>query len=938
MKSYLKKIFVTFILLSAAGAATAQTIDCDPDVIKGRLENGMTYYIRHNANPAGCADFYIVHNVGALQEEDSQNGLAHFLEHMAFNGTEHFPDKGILEFLAREGVRFGYNVNAYTTRTETVYNLSSVPLVRESFVDSVLLVLHDWSGDISCEQDAIDAERGVIREEWRRRDNSKTRMFESQSALIYSGAKQAERNVIGTLEVIDGFERQELLDFYHKWYRPDLQAVIIVGDFDAESMEKKVIERFSDIPAAVNPARKEECGIPALDTPIFTHVTDPDIRFFAFKAMHRQPYPSVEVRRTEEFIRDRLIRSIVTEAFSARLAEAVKADGCPVKRAVLVTYPSGTDFYVSQFTLLPEDENGMEDVIGFYRNETERFLRYGISEEEFENARFKVFKKEHLNMPVYEQNVTTKQLVASYIDDFLRGKPYVYPSGMQELTQEILSGITYGEIPSCIETMFGDSEKIYFCNSATEKEDLLPSVDKMKSLLLGPMPTAPEPYFLDFEDMDTSTVIVPGTIVKVAREKSGEVWTLGNGAKVYWTPSETVKSYRHLDAVLDFGTGYGVFPAGQEKMSKIALSYIARNAGFRDSDFTDIRNSPACFGANVSFRTSQEHGYVLMNSDSVHVENGFRQLYLHLTEPYFSDSAALEDFKEGSIENIRNADADKRRFNKAVNDAVYGKHPWMETADSGDFRALDMAFIEETFRREYTDFADMAVYIASDLDKDLVMRLVCRYIASLGNGCDSPKSGIRPAEPVYKGNVIVDSTYSLRTIPKSSVEILFRGKTPMTAQNTAAFDILDYIMSARYLAKVREERGGTYSISFNTVFEPEDRGRYESSVAFETRPELADMLVSDILDGLKAMSEDGPAAEEMDNAVKYLVKADGERRKSRENSLSFRNRNRMTLVESGFDPDFDYGSAVGKVTARDIRNLAKKILRSDRLTVIYREN
>ena len=232
----------------------------------------------------------------------------------------------------------------------------------------------------------------------------------------------------------------------------------------------------------------------------------------------------------------------------------------------------------------------------------------------------------------------------------------------------------------------------------------------------------------------------------------------------------------------------------------------------------------------------------------------------------------------------------------------------------------------------------MAVYIASDLDRDLVMRLVCRYIASLGNGCDSPKSGIRPAEPVYKGNVIVDSTYSLKTIPKSSVEILFRGKTPMSPGNAAAFDILDYIMSSRYLAKVREERGGTYSISFNTTFEPEDRGRYESSVAFETRPELADMLVSDILDGLKAMSEDGPAAEEMDNAVKYLVKADGERRKSRENSLSFRNRSRMTLVESGFDPDFDYGSAVGKVTARDIRNLAKKILRSDRLTVIYREN
>ena len=960
MKNHFRKIYQTSIVLLTMGITgkaaesqahekclqtaeageicTSDTIACDPLVIKGRLDNGLTYYIRHNANPAGCADFYIVHNVGALQEEDSQNGLAHFLEHMAFNGTKHFPDKGILEFLAREGVRFGHNVNAYTTRTETVYNLSSVPLVRESFVDSVLLVLHDWSGEISCDQDAIDAERGVIREEWRRRDNSKTRMFESQSALIYSGAKQAERNVIGSLEVIDGFDRHEILDFYHKWYRPDLQAVIIVGDFDAAEMEKKVIDRFSGIPAAANPAPKEECHIPALDNPIFTHVTDPDIRFIAFKAMHRQPYPSVEVRRTEGFIKDRLIRSIITEAFSARLGEAVKAADCPVKRAVLVTYPSGTDFYVSQFTLLPKDEDGLDEVIRFYRNETERFLRYGISEEEFENARFKVFKKEHLGMPVFKQNVTDKQLVSSYVANFLTGMPYVHPAEMQELTGEILSGIKYGEIPSYIGRMFADSEKIYFCNSRTGEENRLPAVERMEELLLSPLPSVPEPHFLDFDDIDTSAAVTPGAIVKISRKKDGETWTLSNGARVCWTPSAPVKAYRHLDAVLEFGTGYGVFPSGQEKMSKIALSYISRNAGFRDSDFADVRNSPACFGANVSFRASQEHGYVLMNSDSAHVENGFRQLYLHLTEPYFSDCAKLEDFKAGSIDNIRKADPDKRRFNQAMRDARYGGHPWMETADSGDFRALDMAFIKETFRREYTDFSNMTAYIASDLDKETVMKLVCRYLASLDNGSSSPKSGIRPAEACYKGNVIIDSTYSLKTVPKSSVEISFRGKAAMSPANMAAFDIVDYIMSARCLDKIREERGGTYSISFSTEFSPEDRGRYESSVAFETRPELSEMLISDILAELEAMAASGPTTEEMDNAGKYLVKARNEKAKARENSLSSRNRDRMTIAESGFDPNFDYGSAVGKVSSRDIKKLAKKILRGDRMTVIYSED
>ena len=237
----MKRLLFIFAAAVLSAQVLAQPVPADPEFRVGRLDNGMTYYLCHNELPAGCADFYIAHNVGALQEEDNQNGLAHFLEHMAFNGTRHYPAKGLLEFLAKDGVRFGYNVNAYTARTETVYNISSVPLVRESFIDSVLLILHDWSCDISCEQKALDDERGVISEEWRLRDcDTRYAMMMKQNALIYKGSKQTERSVIGTLEVINGFKRQEILDFYHKWYRPDLQAIIVVGDFDVDEMEARV--------------------------------------------------------------------------------------------------------------------------------------------------------------------------------------------------------------------------------------------------------------------------------------------------------------------------------------------------------------------------------------------------------------------------------------------------------------------------------------------------------------------------------------------------------------------------------------------------------------------------------------------------------------------------------------------------------------------------
>ena len=346
----MKQILSLLAALSLLPCAMAQPIPADPDFRTGRLENGLTYYLFHNELPAGCADFYIAHNVGALQEEDNQDGLAHFLEHMAFNGTRHYPGKGIMEFLARDGVRFGYNVNAYTSRYETVYNISSVPLVRESFVDSVLLILHDWSCDISCEQQALDDERGVISEEWRQRDDSRTRVSNLQNALIYKGSRQADRTVIGSLDVINGFKREEILDFYHKWYRPDLQAIIIVGDFDVDAMEARVRAGFADIPRAVNPAPKGRFPAAKLDGPLFEDKTDSRLKFNALKLIYKQPYPEEAVRSTEECIRDAFCRNIVSWIVSERLRRLTQQPSCPARSAVLVTNEYAPDYYISLFT------------------------------------------------------------------------------------------------------------------------------------------------------------------------------------------------------------------------------------------------------------------------------------------------------------------------------------------------------------------------------------------------------------------------------------------------------------------------------------------------------------------------------------------------------------------------------------------------------------
>ena len=247
----------------------------DPQVRTGKLANGLTYYVRHNAEPKERASFYIIQNVGAILENDDQDGLAHFLEHMAFNGTKHFPGrKGIVNMLEKHGVEFGRNINAYTAQDETVYNISDVPTTNEGLMDTCLLVLHDWSHYLILEGDEIDSERGVITEEWRTRRTPGFRIRAQVMPVLLEGSKYAERDVIGNLDIIKNFKYQTLRDYYHKWYRPDLQAIAVVGDFDVDRMEKKIIELFSQIPPVKDAAVREVYTVPAHEDIRYVCATD----------------------------------------------------------------------------------------------------------------------------------------------------------------------------------------------------------------------------------------------------------------------------------------------------------------------------------------------------------------------------------------------------------------------------------------------------------------------------------------------------------------------------------------------------------------------------------------------------------------------------------------------------------------------------------------
>ena len=934
----MKQILSLLAALSLLPCAMAQPIPADPDFRTGRLENGLTYYLFHNELPAGCADFYIAHNVGALQEEDNQDGLAHFLEHMAFNGTRHYPGKGIMEFLARDGVRFGYNVNAYTSRYETVYNISSVPLVRESFVDSVLLILHDWSCDISCEQQALDDERGVISEEWRQRDDSRTRVANLQNALIYKGSRQADRTVIGSLDVINGFKREEILDFYHKWYRPDLQAIIIVGDFDVDAMEARVRAGFADIPRAVNPAPKGRFPAAKLDGPLFEDKTDSRLKFNALKLIYKQPYPEEAVRSTEECIRDAFCRSIVSWIVSERLRRLTQQPSCPARSAVLVTNEYAPDYYISLFTVTPRSKERVADCLAFTAREIRRVLAHGFSEAEFEAARLAVAQRFHLDRELSREEVRSEELVKVALEHFLRNQPLVHPVELRDIRNRVLAGITWESLRDYPARMFAESEMICstFYNDV-EEPGIAPSPEQARAIFAAVEAEPLEPQFIEYPRLDLSVETAPGAIVRrsAGKRPGDEEWLLSNGVKVYYRQAAPVKTNEHLVATWHFGTGYRSYPADRVVPARFAATYNNRTLGFRGCTRQELKSYPELSGVNILTRTGRDAATIELGARRDRAEEAFKTAYLLISEPYFGTERLLAKTREDNLKSISRK-SPRALFEEQYTREVYGGHPWLQPFDTVSIEAVDMELLREVHARAFTDLAHLSVFICSDLDRASVEDYVCRYVASLqGSYPYRPADTPFPA-PVVRGERLLTATNPPESEPVSNVDYLYATRVKDNARNRVVSDYLDYILSARLLDLIREVRGGTYHVNFVTEIPDRPELPWLGQVDFQTRPEMTDLLVGDVRDVMARMAAEGPTAEEMELAEKYLRKRHGEVERRSAQYLRAQEERLREAVLYGRD-DADYDALLARVKARDVRKLARKFVSGTTVVEVYTE-
>ena len=938
---FLRSLFIASATLAlSAFCLGAQTLPSDGQIRTGKLDNGLTYYVRHNANPAGTADFYIVHNVGALQEDDNQNGLAHFLEHMAFNGIKHYPGKEMLEFLGRNGVRFGANVNAFTSRNETCYHIDAAPVARETFVDSLLLILHDWSGDILCEQEELDNERGVIREEWRRGFDSRRTLFTAQTNLVYQGSKQTKRTVLGSLDVINNFRREDILDFYHKWYRPDLQAIIVVGDIDAAQMEKKIRSRFSDIPKAVDPTPKEVYLAPEADGPIFENLIDSTLSFTALKVFYRMPYPAREVRCTEEFYKDLYIRDILANIMSERMKEQVRSGKTEAKSAVMVNYAESSDYYVDLYTILGKKDGNLLNLIDFYVENEKAMIEYGVSEDEIEAAKMLVRKRYHLDRPMKAESLRNEDFVGVCHNNFVSGAALTDPATLHGIQNRIIKNITLEDVKPYIVKVFSESDKIYSWFANPKDAGKVPSLEDTKARLQEARARKVKPTFLTFNKIDLAINTPEGRIVKEKDVKgmNTKEWLLSNGAKVYWTPVNESKVTPDLSLLVYFNSGYNALPQDRFASSLFAGEFIRANAGFRGATADEIGKIPECGEVSRSLRISDRFAGIFTTSPAKKAENAFRMAALTVTDPFFSQDKVLQQMKDKKLESLGEPKKDAVKFSEACDSIVYGNHPWSVEIDSAAVRGVDMALVKEVYSREFNPATGMTLFIASNIDEARIKEYVCKYIASIPAGEKTFRQAkVKERVPSFKGTQEYSMTGKKEINPYTIVTRMFSSKVKTTPRDLAAVDFVDYILSQRLLNQIRENRGGTYTIKFNSYVSVREKGRSESEITFKTRPDLYEVLVGDLDDIVTVFCAEGPTETELEEARKWLIKNEQESKAKKALSMPHRNSQVMNYVRNGIDPNIDRVAAYRNVTAEDVRKVAEDLTGKNVLTAVYTE-
>ena len=934
------KCYITVLAAMVSLAATAQThepIPVDPDLRTGVLPNGLTYYVRHNDYPEHRADFFIAQRVGSIQEEEGQRGLAHFLEHMCFNGTRHFPGNTLIDYMESIGVKFGANLNAYTSTDETVYNISNVPTAREGTLDTCLLVLSDWSHDLLLKGKDIDQERGVIEGEYRHRSGANYRFLDKALPRLYPGSLYGERQPIGLMSVVKTFKHKVLRDYYRKWYHPSNQCVIVVGDIDPDRTVAQIERLFAKVKNPKNAAAVESVVVPDNNQAISIVETDPEQTSTSVRLMFKHDGLDPLYNPTVEYLRHDYIRTLAVGMLRSRMADVVLQPGSPMTHVGIVdrNYMLSKTKQALHFIATATDGAHASATMTWIAREVRRAVEHGFTEGELRRARLdyeSALDKFYRERDKYSNSSYARCYVRAYLD----GEPVPSIEENNRLMRRVMDEVTLDDVNRYLRGIVSATDRnVVLVAFAPESErPSLPSEAALLDAFHEGRDSATEAYV----DSLKASQLLPsaphaGMVVDehAVPEYAATCWTLSNGIRVYVKPTILTAG-----EVVIAGTSRGGF--SQEYDPRQAASYKALDGVMAVSgygQFSGNELTKLLAGKDMKVRTfvnKVSEGFQGKSSRG-DLETAFQLLHLKLTRPV-KDEVAFAAYLESNRSRIAGQGNDpKYEFADSIFSNVFNGHPLgAERLTMQQIDQVDYDYIMQVYRSRMADLSDLDVFVVGDFDTDTLRSLVETYVASLpGDGREE-----RPVDIGYRLFPASKRNYWTRHMenPQDKVYYFWTSDCPYTLRNSLLAKITGQAVSNLLREELREKRGWTYHVDTHCSVVTDQNGddapvifmplnvTVQSGTAAATR---------DIIEGtVAAVGRDGISAEQLDKVKKYLLKVHDEDVADNSYWMAMMS----NWVKHGLDFNAAYVDTLNSITAEDVRDFAARHICSGRVLTL----
>ena len=899
-------------------------VPVDEAVRIGKLDNGLTYYIRHNNWPENRAEFYIAQRVGSIQENDNQRGLAHFLEHMAFNGSKHFKGNDLLRWCESVGIQFGGDLNAYTSIDETVYNISNVPTTREGIVDSCLLILYDWADGLLLEKEEIEKERGVIHEEWRLRTSAQMRMLERDLPRLYPNSKYGHRMPIGLMEIIDNFEPQFLRDYYEKWYRPDNQAIIVVGDIDVDKIEQKIKNLFSPIVLPENRALVVTEPVPDNAEPIFVIDKDKEQRTNnVWIMMKHEAFPD-SMKNSMAYVLTDYLKGAAVSMLNDRLKEYAEKPESPYLQASAsdgnYLFSHGVDAF--EIDVLPKDGQ-IEKAVQAAVTEARRAAEFGFTGTEYNR-----FKQNYISQ--LEKRYSNKdkrfnsQFVNQYVQHFLNNEPIPSIDYTYQTMKQIVPMLPLDAINGLMKQMLlaNDSNLVVFSLNTEKEGAVYPTEEGLKSAIAAARSAQIEAYVDNVKDEPLMTTLPKKGSIKKETKNALFGYTeleLSNGAKVILKQTDLKK-----DQVLLRGEGFGGSALyGMKDFANFKMyNEVIEASGLGNFSHTELEKALAGKIASASLVLDVNRQNVVGSSTPKDVETMLQLVYLYFTN-IAKDQKSYDNLMETKAVSLKNRLLQPESvFGDSLQVTMTAHNPRSVSLKVEDLANVDYDRILQMAKEQTANAAAFTFTIIGNYDEATIRPLIEQYLAALPSQKKIVKS--EDVTTDFKGIVVNNFKHKAETPKALALMAWYTKDMPYTLENSIKADMAGQILSMEYLKKIREDASAAYTVgSQGDVSRDDFKTTAQVFVYCPMKPEKSDVAITIMRDEVEAMAKTCDA-DKLQKVKEYMLKNHGDLLKENGYWLNCINEWRRY----GIDLHTDYEKIVSAQTPESICAFMAELLKA----------